>query len=325
MSAKGRESSPANFQKWAHFLAQQAWVNGDWIEAYVLLSAAATDPLNQHTLLPHLTVIEIAAKRLADYEEYNWSNIQLNDIPAGQQTALAIIAIEHAIERASTEAAELAELVHLSGYLPPTWERLLQIVQEYQTVAFEPFPHQVLAAGGQDQHERRFEREFRALERVLENNMRKRFTSGIAGKTWNYLFGEAGALGQLHTSVRERSTAGIHAWFDSLDSRNPSDMLRTAIFMTGEGRQLEEDKREPIENSLRTILDAAAAVESISRWTRYDYTAQTTNAARKLCEELSALWPRLVDEASSAIDQSTQAVTAAVLTDLERLTVYANQ
>jgi phosphatidylserine/phosphatidylglycerophosphate/cardiolipin synthase-like enzyme len=322
MAAKGRESNPVEFQRWAEFLARQAWVNGDAIEAYLLLSAGS-ETVNEYTSLPHLTVIAIAAKRLANHKEYYWSNIQLNDIPGGQQTALAVIAIEDAIERASREAAEFAELVHLSGYLPPAWERLLQNVHEYHEVAFEPFPHQVLANEGEDQHERRFEREFRALERVLENNLRKRFTSGLAGKTWSYLFGEAGTLGQLHVAVRDRSNAGIHAWFDSLDSRNPSDMLRNAIHMIGESRELEEDKREPIENSLRTILDAAATVERISRWTRYDYTAQTTNAARKLCEELSALWPSLVDEASSAVDQSAQRVTDHVLTDLKRLTMYA--
>jgi phosphatidylserine/phosphatidylglycerophosphate/cardiolipin synthase-like enzyme len=327
--ANGRDSNPIEFKKWALFLAREAWLRNDVIEAYLLRASMLEEPSNDPAM-PHLGIVEAAAKRLAGCSVQDWSGlgIEVDHLPLNQRAALAVLALAEAVEQGSKDAAEFAYLICLTSLdFPASWRSFSENVMKYVSVAFEHFPHETLNAASQQKQERKFEREFKALQNALEHHATRQFRSKTAGKIWTHLFGQSGRFAQLLHIARQRDTAGMHNWFDSLDNRAPAEILQTAIHevFRNNDETIERDKLETVENSIRNIMEVAAVVERISTKTRYDHTDQVIAAARQLCAELKQSWPALSSEASSTFDPVVHPITNETLNYFESLIAYSAQ
>jgi hypothetical protein len=84
-------------------------------------------------------------------------------------------------------------------------------------------------------------------------------------------------------------------------------------------------ERNALENSIRNIVQAAAALEKASERTRYDHSAQVVTAAKKFCDEINAHWPRLVDDAKRQIEPKMWPLTASILKQFETFADYSTQ
>lgn len=323
MAANGSESNPIEYERWARFLAREAWQGGDPVQCYVLI-ASVVEHLREDLDLPHFAVIQAAVNRGTGSHDIDWGMLDLNGIPRGQRIALAITAMREAIENGSRDAAEFAEL--MSDDLPDAWNHFLLVVLDYLKVSFERFPHQSFThSASQPQQEFQFEKEFKALQNVLEHNSKKQLGLKSGSRIWTHFFGPSGKFFKLLEAVRRRDSVGVHEWFDLLETSNPSEILREGIHevLGADEEKLGKDKRDSLENSLRNIMEAAVAVERVSERTRYDHSEQVVTSAKQLCAELKKEWLNLLEEAEKTIDPLARPLTDPILHEFATLANYS--
>jgi phosphatidylserine/phosphatidylglycerophosphate/cardiolipin synthase-like enzyme len=324
MATAGPESNPMAYGKWAKVLARESWSRGNVIEAYLLL-ASAIDNVGEDEHVPHISVVEIAAKRVAGFESNDWSAIELEKVSKDARAVLGITALAEAVETGSRDAADFAEIV--SADLSDSWRKVATDALTFLNVSFDHFPHSAFISPGQSMSGFKFEREFKILRSVLEHNSQKQFGFRGGRDIWLHLFGPQGTFSKLLSAAQAGDATAVHEWFENLETTNPAEILTAAVHSTlGSDREkVLGSEREALENSIRNILQAAAAIEKLSARTRFDYDAQVLLAAKKFCREIRAEWPRVVDETKTVIEPRMWPLLSSVLKQFETLVGYSAQ
>jgi hypothetical protein len=214
MATTGPDSNPIEYEKWARFLAREPWYKGNSIECYILL-ASAIDTLREDDELPHISVIETAAKRSAGFQKNDWSKIDVHAVSQSERAVLGMAALGEALETGSNDALAFAESV--STDLSEMWRAVLVNATTFLRISFGHFPHDAFASSGVT-HNLKVEREFKILQAVLDHNSQKQFGLKSGRAIWLHLFGPEGKFSKLLEAVRRHDLTVVHEWFDTLET-----------------------------------------------------------------------------------------------------------